>query len=67
MHRVGYKEDQHLNEIRSSSTWIVFLLTMEASESMPDQNKEEGSQLNEVPPRAMKLFHRLRPTPNLLW
>ena len=25
---------------------------MEASESMPDQNKEEGSQLNEVPPQS---------------
>ncbi|KAJ6126461.1 hypothetical protein N7523_002085 [Penicillium sp. IBT 18751x] len=25
---------------------------MEASESMPDQNKEEGSQLNEVPPQG---------------
>jgi hypothetical protein len=25
---------------------------MEASESMPDQNKEEGSQPNEVPPQS---------------
>jgi hypothetical protein len=25
---------------------------MEASESMPDQNKEEGSQLNEVPSQS---------------
>lgn len=36
-------------------TWIIFLdllNAMEASESMPDQNKEEGSQLNEVPPQS---------------
>ena len=52
MHLVGYKEDQHLIGNRLSSTWIIFLSllnAMEASKSMPDQNKEEGSQLDGVP------------------